>query len=554
MGARSLIVSAPMATRPRVIHALLPAFALVAAAPSAFAAGARTAPAGGPAPAGTPAQPPARPRLLPVVLILSDNAVGQAAQVAYVVESAARRSARHTFAEPVEVLDPLGTADRRDKGERGRDALAFGRRALDNLEPGSLESFDRAVQTFEESNLWETIDLLGDALVMRILARWGEDPIGTRREIARLLGMLPKKEFPAELTPPDLAAEITRTRELHAAEPRCSLDVNTSPVAARVYLDGVYRGTAPTSVRGLVAGEHYLSLVAPGYTIVQKKVRAGPGSTATEVLVPAERARPYLSFLERMQKGFGTGDEVLAARTLARTVEVDELFVAGVRRASGRLQIELHRLAARDGHALGVAGLEMPEKDPQFAASLDEAATKLLSRDQPRGVRGEPMPLKGGLARLWDSVDTRTARIATGAGAAALLVAGGVVGVLAYMDGQQLRRMTQNDPKTEGLAGTVFGEALASDVMVGAGLVMTGVWAWLQFGATHAKKTDLVAPPVLEDPGRRDTAPERPPDPHRPDSGDDDPFGSLEPVRAPDPGVFARLLGDGVVAGIGGRF
>lgn len=479
----------------------LTAFALALPVASAQETAAADSAAPAPAAAAT-AAPSAKKKLLPVAVTLSSNAEGHAAQVAYVVESAVRRSLRHEYLDPVEKFDPDGVTSRATNRRRAEDAVAFGRKQYESLDEGlGIESFNRAISAYEQSALWDTFRGLSHATVMRILVKWAEDQTVTRREIVRLLAMDPRAEFPPELTPPELAAEVKRAREVRNNEPKFAIDVNSEPVASRVYVNGVFRGTTPASVRGLTQGEHYLTLVAPGYKMVQKTVMVGPGATATERLEPAERARPFLTFLERIRTGFGGAEEVNASRVLARATGADEVLVVGVTRNAGRLTIEMHRLVTSDGHAVAVDSINVAENDPQLAVRVDELATRVLANDRPRGEHGKPLGVRTEIQKMVDgltSVSDETVRLSVGIGAGVLVASGVVLGVLANQKEAELRALYQKDPRVGPLSSSGFTMALTSDLLTGAGLIAASTWAWMQFGRKATAKTEMTPPPVLE--------------------------------------------------------
>lgn len=504
------------------------------------------------------AAPPAggvKQKLLPVAITLSENAQAHAAQVAYIAESAARRSLRHVFIDPVENFDTTGVELRRDKARRGADAVEFGRKSYETLEPGlGIESFERALNAYEESAIWENMAGLSQAFVLRILVKWSEDPPGARKDIGRLLAINPRAEFPSDLAPPDLLAEVERARELRAAEPKFSIDVNTSPVAARIYVDGTYRGTAPTSVRGLIGGEHYVSLVSPGYAVIQKKVVASPGATATETLVPAERARPFLVFQDRIRRTFLEPEEIPAAQVLARASGAEEVLVAGVRRANGRLRIDMHRVAARDGHVLALLSLDVAENDPQFAQRVDQLATRLLAEDRPRGSNGEALPFRSELEtavkRAFDIPEDKIT-LGIGIGGATLLVSGGVLALLAVNSAGQYDRAketeAQNSLRVKEIAETGRAQAIAADVCVVLGLIAGGTWAWLEFGKPFAQRTDIAAPPVLQRPDDKKKKKDR--------IEEWDPFSRRAPApEQPAVQPFASVGPAGTTFGVAGSF
>jgi hypothetical protein len=512
-------------------------------------------------PSAARAAPQARPKVLPVAVTLTDNARAHAGRVQTAIEAALRKSARHEALDPVDRFDQNGIGERKKAAERAAEQMAAGRREYDGLEDGmGLDRFTKAVEACEQGALWETFPTLTRALAMKILIRWNEDPAMAKRDIPALLALDPKVEFPKDLVSPDLTAELQRQREALRAEKAFPLDISTEPVPARVYVDGVYRDTSPLTVRGLASGEHYVTLVAPGYEVVSQKVVARAGASATLKLQPLEKSRPYLTFMERITKWFGEPDEVTAATVLGRSTSADEVLVAGVRRQGGRVTVQLHRVAVRDGHVAALQELEVPEKDEAFVARVEQLAAKALASDRERGSGNSPLGLRSGLGRMVSEVgkiSEGSVKLGLGVTSLVLVTTGAILGGVAYSREEALRKTPQTTPGVRDQADGVFSMAVASDVLVGTGLVAGGVWAWLQFGKLAAKKREIEAPPVLEQ--KREEMPGAEPENNKKKKADeDDPFASDERDEGlPSPGALGALfapLSGGAYVGLRGEF
>lgn len=494
-----------------------------------------------PAPAGE-----AKPSVLPVAFTVSGNALPYTGQVTVAMERAVRASERRQYVDPARTFDPTGYAELAENARKAADAMAFGRKEYDELEPGrGVESFNRAIHDYEQSPLWETFEDLVRATEMRILVRWGDDQTATKRELARLIGFAPNAEFPPELIPPELAREVEKARENLALETRFALDVRTEPVSARVYVNGEYKGTSPTTVRELPPGEHYLSLVAPGYDIIQRTVVVRAGATATDTLTPADRARPFFALIDRMKKNFRDPEETNAAQILLRAAKADELFVAGVTRADGMVRVEFHRIAGSDGHAIAVETLELPDTDREFARKVEEAAAQVLSTDRPRDAEGRPLGLRTGLQNIVkdiSNVSDGAIRATVGIGAGVLIATGVTLGFLARSGEADLRALNQLDPRVDERASSARTLALSADIITGAGLVAAGTWAWLQFGQKARAQSDFTI----------DSPDAATPEKKKPEKKKDD--GVWDPWAADEtPGFWARpTIGWGSVGLQGG--
>lgn len=496
----------------------------------------------------------AKLKVLPVGLSLTDNARAHAGRVQLVVESAIKRSPRHEYVDPIQKLDPAGIEARAIAKTRGQDAFNDGKRQFEE-EGGGLESLNRSIVAFEESWLPETFPALTKTLALRAAARWAEEPVATKRDLQALLALDPKIEFPKEAVAPEMATAIAQARETVLGENKGTLDISTEPVVARVFVDGVARDTTPATVRGLVGSEreHYVTLVAPGYAVVQQKVIVKAGSTLRVQLTPLDRARAYLTFTDRIQKNFGENEEATHAMPLANASQADEVLVTGVRRQGGRVTVTLHRIAARDGHVLSIEEAEFGENDPQFSQRVDGFVTKALATDRPRGAKETPLGLRSGIGKMVSSVgkiSENSVKWSLGISGAVLVVAGVSTGIAALDGERQLRLTPQLDPRLASLRSSVFSKALAADILTGVGLGASIGWAWLQFGKQFAKKSALEAPPVLE---QKKDAP--PPEPEKKEKrrDEDDPFALTEPPPSPWETFVAPIAGGGYF-GVQGEF
>ncbi len=498
----------------------------------------------------------ARARVIPVAVALGDNARERQGVLQQALESGLRKSPRVEMVDPTELFDGSGVAARRQARQRASDAIAFGRRSYDNLEEGlGLESFNRAVAAYEDSALWEGVDGLLEAMVMRVAVRWSDDPVSARKELAQLVALAPDVQFPAEVTPPELAQEVQQAKERLRPENSVSLDVLTTPVPARVYLDGVLRGTSPLSIQGLTQGEHYLSLVAPGYAVEQLKVRATPGSTKTVALHPLETAEPLLRFASEVSKRFGEDDEVNLAGAFAREIGADAVLVGSVKRGGGRLTFQLHRIAA-DGHVEGIETVEVAERDPMTAGKLESALLKMLAKERPRGSKGEPQGLRSGFGRVVNSVakvDVGTVKMGVLIGGGALLTAGLITGAVGLAKESSFRNIPQSTPDLREQQDAIRSTAIAADVLMLSGIAAAGVWSYLQFGRTFAKKTAIEAP-VIDQKKEKEAEPE--PGKKKPaQPAEDDPFAAA-PATGANATYQASLLplSGGLFVGLGGSF
>lgn len=480
-------------------------------------------------------EPTGTPRVLPVAVVVEGNALAQAARVQEILNTVLQGDDRFEALDSFAIFDPMGLEYRKDQQERGSDALRHGREAFDSLDLDlGVEFLERSISAFEESALWETFPSLVDAMALRIIIRWSDDLGRSRSDIEKLVAIAPEVEFPFELTPGDLQAEVQRAKENLLGTRRYNLDVNTSPVSARVYVNGEFKGYSPLTVRGLVKGEHYVSLVAPGYRVDQQRVPVGAGASHSVTLAHADRSAPFHTYLARIIENFGEDLELPHAQNLARVADADQLLVAGVSREQGRIRLDLHRVARSDGHVLAMESAQFAENAPDLDERIEAMTFRVLARDRARQSNGDPRTFKSGFAAFVESITPSepTLRIGTLALSGALLVAGGTVGIVAQKQHSDFRALPQTSPELDARISSGRAAAITSDILIGLGLVAGGTWAWLQFG-----RKDATPPPASNDPLIDSVPVAGPP-------VDDDPFASLPQPAAPVSSAPAPVMDD----------
>lgn len=504
---------------------------------------------------------PAKPKgnkasVLTVSFAQADNASIQAAQVASIIESVVQRSTTHESTDAQSKFDPAGTETRRDKVQKGDEALAFGIKQYGALEEGlGLEAFERAITAYEESPLWagekpgDNFRKLTKALVMRILVKWAEDPGSTRKELRRVLTMDPKADFPKEWTPPDLTAEAQRIRDAVPYEVPVSLDIASDP-PANVYIDGVYRGIAPMSVRSLNPGEHYLSMFTPGYEVVQRIVKAEPGATITETLKPTGKGNAFISFVKQIKQQFHKDDEITRAKFLGVASGSQQVIIANVSRASGQVALDMHRILVSTGSVLKeVRNVKFPTTEKEMKEVVTSRVLDLLkdngncAQEICKFMGDGPVPT------------TPVIKTVLGVTAAVTLATGIGVGLAAASKDSDYRKMAQNDPALSSTGSSVRTQAIVADTLMGVGLVTGVIWAYMQFKAPYVERTDSL---IQDAPVQEKQRPIEKKEPEKKKPPEDDPFASTEPAPTPWTSrattLFASPIPNGLTFGVQGAF
>jgi hypothetical protein len=487
----------------------------------------------------TAASAEARPGVLPVVVPLGEESASAAGAVRTVLVQALRSTPRHELVHPVDAFDPEGLRARDAALKEAAAAMAAGHRAFEALEDGlGSADFARAETAYAAAGP-NAMSTLVQARVLRLAVRWPEDPASVRRALPDLFSLAPEPVFPPDFTPPDLAQEAARARESVRTASKGSLDVTSTPTGAQLFVDGVARGTTPTSLADLAPGEHQLALFLPGHRWHHAAATVGPNTRASYTLDPTPQGRALLALQSRLAAQFDKPEECDAVREAAGALPAAELLVAGVRRDGRRWDVSLQRFALPDGHVQATESVTLLADAMDRDKLLQAALSKLLAKDRPRGPGGAPVGLRSGLSQtLLAAADIRATVLRPVLGVAALaLVAGGVgVGLQARQAERTLRATPQSDGSLEMRQWDVFQKAVLSDGLTAAGLVAGAAWGWWRFGRRDEPPVDVG--PALSAPVQAPAAPAEVP----PLALPDDPFAS-SPAGAPAEGSWSVSMG-----------
>jgi hypothetical protein len=424
----------------------------------------------------------ARPGVLPIVFGLDTESAEAAGAVRVALTPALRTGPRHQFVHPVDAFDPEGQHERDTALREGAAAMAAGHRAFEALEDGlGSADFARAENAYLAAGPNAHASFV-QARVLRLAVRWPEDPASVRRALPDLFSLAPDAVFPADFTPSDLAREAAKAREAVNAAAKGTLDVNSTPPGAQLFVDGVARGTTPVSIGDLAKGEHQIALFAPGHRWRRSAVSVGPNTRGSYALEVTRPGRGLLELESLLARRFGRPEEGDAVRSAAGMLPAAELLVAGVRRDGRRWTVTLQRFALPDAHVHGVETLVVLADAPDRDKRLQAAVTRLLTKDRPRGRDGSPAGMPTGLLSV-ASLRPATLRPLLGASAIALVAGGVGVGLSARQAEHALRSTPQTDDRLSDLQWSVYRRALVSDALTAAGLLTGVAWSWWRFGA-----------------------------------------------------------------------
>lgn len=364
--------------------------------------------------------------------------------------------------ERLDVVEPLALAlgDGRSRKASEADALlaeALG--LLDEMhEKAALERAQAAAAAYEEADLSSAFSGLLDSLATQALALFASKEEGAAREVLVKLFTLRRayQVDPRRSAPEFLALAAVARAAVSSA--RVTLDVTSTPVPARVFIDGVPRGVTPLSVAGLALGIHSVTLQATGYELFQERWVGGAGARVNATLRPATREGGLLDLIRAIQSSAPPGSEGTAG-ALAQWAGAHEVVVLALRQKEASVRATLARYLA-DG-ALG-AMVEGPMGSPR---ALEGLYTRLRATETESPLP-QP-PTAGSEAKApgaeW-SAPPPTARTTTTGGAldGVYLSAGIGSGEGAYVLRGTLRSF-----------GDVIGTALPFAIQIGAGALLS---------------------------------------------------------------------------------
>lgn len=457
-----------------------------------------------PAPAAQP-ESGGPPRVAVLVVGLDSTAQDESVRLETLTYDVLSRFPGFELVRMVDAIDPASARERVEQELGASQAMKDGLKAYNDLDTQKAQQlFEQAMQGYGRSNLSAHFKDYIQAWVMKVASRVANgESRAAQRELERLLALDPRAELSNNYFPPDMIAYGEKVRRSPAGGRTSNLEIRTAPVAAEITVDGVPRGRAPISLTELPATEHFITAMAPGYSLLQ--VKASDGVVAL-TLRPAELQSSYTAALRGVLGNPKGKERDLAAAALGRAVGVSQvvLVIAGKSIAGQKLDVKVIRVASSDAHNLGytTSTLVLDDTVPAQWSALIEP---VLATEAPR-VNGKPVNHYEA-APGWSS--RSTGWVLLGAGAA--MVGGGLFfGYQASGLNQRFRTTAQTEGSAEQLRSTGQSYALLADVFALAGLAAALPGGYLAFLAPDPGAKEKALPAR-----RAGSAAELPPGPIR---------------------------------------
>ncbi len=390
-----------------------------------------------------------------------------------------------------------------DKGRSAYETLDLDL-AVDHLN-AALAKYERQVGSVSDmSKVAEVLMLLGASHILR-----GEEKIGAKR-LAQAIAIHPTVEPDPRIFNPGMRDIFQKAGDELAKGAIGSLSVSSNPSYARVFVDGKFVGVTPMAVEKLSEGRHFVRLVKAGFAESGKVVEITGGHETAESMTLKESdayaeldalVEAALPALPNKRADDNVGE---VFRQLGVLLDADLVLMAEVRLDGERVRVMAVQVDVNKTRVLKSASQifsydsrpETFEREigEMFRAQFESGALATQAKaDHKLGALsagecyGMPCPRFKQLAL--------TVGVGGGGG---LVLLGGLLDYLAYLDQKTYRDTPQTSSEASSLhkSGTI--KAVTGDILITLGLATaaTGVYLWHFWTPSTAPREVLKAPAI----------------------------------------------------------
>lgn len=194
-----------------------------------------------------------------------------------------------------------------------------------------------------------------------------------RTALRRLFVWRPQHQYDVAQFPAEHIPLVEQERAAVEKLARGSLNIETEPPGAQVYVDGRFVGVSPTVALGLTVGDHFVTLKKSGF------IRAGGRAEVSQ-----HEQRSYTQALTRSEKYLLLQQAIAQARTqlgaakvptpvadAGRVLFVRQIIFAELRPLPGRLlDVRAYLYDLRSGLRLNQVQLQLASRDQRAVATL----------------------------------------------------------------------------------------------------------------------------------------------------------------------------------------
>lgn len=312
------------------------------------------------------------------VALARDSASAQQATVIdYLVRKSFARNPRYSVLDIEGFLHPDLPIGSREQLQLGLSKLQRGREMYDafELDPAvatlgeAVVAFERGAAALEDKGPYvNALLMLGAAQALKANRK------AARNSLIRALTVDPRASLEGGGFPPTVLELYEEAREHTAGAALGGLSIYANPAAAEVYVDGLFRGSAPLTVDWLPAGRHVVRVYRSGFQSWGRivDVPAGSEETVQAALQPAPQAAQFESLarragLEATQDGMGAATSQLGA-----WFKVDQLLVVLVTASGEDVTLQVAHYDAAGGQRVHAATRTFVFGSQRFRADVDE--------------------------------------------------------------------------------------------------------------------------------------------------------------------------------------
>jgi tetratricopeptide (TPR) repeat protein len=254
------------------------------------------------------------------------------------------------------------------------ELLKNGKEQYDNLElDAAIEALEKAVEQFKKAagrlgdgrEYLETLLYLGAAYILS-----GDNEQGTEK--FRTVAMFDKrKSLDAKAFPPSMIEIFGRVKEEVASAPTGTVLVKSTPPAAEVYLNGVFKGITPVTLVKIPEGSHFMRLEKDGFMPWGQMVDfyATHEETTEANLQPSPQASTFKGKLKALMTDLDEDPPEKGVLDFGAWARVEKILVVKVRQRGDEVSAE----------AL-LAQMEPPKKLQYRTATLNLTSSNFLAR------------------------------------------------------------------------------------------------------------------------------------------------------------------------------
>lgn len=462
-------------------------------------------------------------------------------QLQQLAEQAARRIESNVVPRLESALDPDGARTREKKLTESKELAKTALAAIEDLELSTgVEFLTRAMKSAEAAGFHDAFSAWGMLTLSRAAAKLGDGDEGAATQELENLFRLDPRFKPIGTPPADVAPLLKDLAANARAKSTFTLGITTEP-PAHVWVNGTYAGVSPVDLKALAPGDHYVTVVHPGYELLQRMVAVGAGSTETIKLKAlgngAEFAAARAGTLARISEDDRVSQLDALLKAVAGGESQDELLFVGLRADGAERVITLVRWL---GAGKRIANITELRTGADYKKELEPAIVDVITNEK----AAEAIAATGGFR--WTRDHTKWTSLGVGGVGVA---AGAIFGVLAMSAEDELKVTPQTSDTVATLIASADDKAMIADISFGVGAVGLGIFSYLLL----TEPSDAPPPPLSSeeatpssDPAPREEAPPAEEKKEKPASSDEDPFGSFVPRTLPHSLLPSWVVVEGV--------